>query len=279
MKIKSVGWISSRYYPNWKGGAERTDYLLRKKGKELGIDIKFLLQPTTEDFDFIIVGNTHGWNKNTIYKFIANRDFALFFHDVFVKPYTEELIDKAFITIFQSPLQREFYENKYKIKRYFYQPCVIPDIEKYHVDEKEDTHVYIGDLGANKGIFEIIKYARENKDKKFVLYGKNLLNIDFSKHPNIEYKGFVPEEEIKDILAKTKYYIQIPSLIDSCPGTCLGAYLSDCIIIGNDNVGLFSYKWNWKNKKSIISKLKAYPKKFWTEIDKAHSEEKEKQSQ
>lgn len=267
LQFKKVGWISSRKYPEYNGGAERTDYTIIEAGKKLGLEIDYLYDSRGKDYDFVVLSNVHDWRKEKILDITSNHKLVYFSHDIHYKPFTRELLDRALVSVFMSPLHKGFYDEKFNIKESFLQPAGIIDLDKYYVDKKENYHLFIGDMHAGKGIYELVKYAREHPNDMFKIYGRNMLNLNFELD-NFHYYGFLPDEKVPEMLAKAKYFIYLPTEIQPCCRMPLFAYLSDCGIIGNENIGLFSWDWDWKDKEKIKKTIKDYPKKFWTRIDK-----------
>ena len=267
-----IGWISSRTWPESVGGAEATDFTYIQEGKKRGHEIAFLrsYDPTC---DFFVLSNVHDWPVKFVEGILRNASYALYRHDAFNIIYQQPYFKNPFVVVFMSPLQKDFYLQRINVKKYFLTPCALQDLDQYKTGEKKTDHyVYIGDLLDHKGLRNIIQYAIENPHEKFVLYGKRFQSLDLPK--NTQYLGELKPEEIPDILNKAKHYISLPSLIDTCPRTVTGAYLSGCKIIYNNNVGLFSWNWDWPTmtRAKLKQILMEAPTKFWANLEGAYTE-------
>lgn len=95
--------------------------------------------------------------------------------------------------------------------------------------------LYIGRLDENKGVPELlrhfIRFSDENKsDIKLVLVGKSV--IDIPEHKNIEYLGFIEDNEKFDALSGAEFLV-IPSQYESLSMVTLEAWAIGVPVIAN----------------------------------------------
>lgn len=271
LKYKRVAWISDRSFPEYKGGAEKTEFVLMEIGrKKYGLTIDYWNKKPTEEYDFYIIGNTHTWSPEKVLEIIKGRKFAFFSHDPLSKTQTSTLIKKAFCVIFMSPAHKDFYTKQFKIKNFIYQPPAFKEgeLETFYSKKKEDYALYIGDLNYYKGVQNVYSYASDHPKMQFKIYGRNFVTANFIL-PNFKYYGWLPKGRMNEELAKAKYFIHLPSKVDPGPHMIIKAYLSDCELIVNRNVGVLSFKdWNWEDKEEIKKKLREFQNTFWKRLNK-----------
>lgn len=270
LRFKRVAWISDRSYPEYKGGAEKTEYVLMEIGrKKYSLTIDYWDKKPDKEYDFCIIGNTHTWPPEKVFDLIEDKKFAFFSHDPLSKEQTWTLLRKAFCVIFMSPAHEEYYTKKFEIKNSIYQPPAFEEeeLESFHSEKKEEYALYIGDLNEYKGIQNVYSYAKDHPDMEFKIFGRNFVNANFTL-PNFKYYGWLPKERMQEELGKAKYFIHLPSLVDPGPHMVIKAYLSDCELIVNRNVGVLSFKeWNWEDKEDIKKKLREFQNTFWERLN------------
>lgn len=269
LKYKKVIWISDRSYPQYQGGAEQTDFVIREAGKKLGLDIIWSNVIPSDDCDFIVISNIHMWPNEDCDELVESPYKKVFFsHDPLIHQFYPKAIKNSFLSIFMSPAHYDFYRRKFIIQNYIIQPHGLFDIDCWYSKEpKKDYYLYIGDLNDYKGVQNVYKWAEENPDKQVKLYGRNFARFPFLIN-NFKFYGWLPDEKLPETLAEAKYFIHLPSMIDPCPRMITFAYLSGCTIIGNDNIGLSSYDWPWDDKEKIKEILRKAPLEFWYKINK-----------
>lgn len=271
LKFKKVLWISDRNYPEYNGGAERTDYVIREAGKKLGLEIEWTndLPKEDADFDFLVISNIHMWPNEKASELLWNEYPSVFFsHDPLAHPWYAQAIKQSFCTVFMSPAHADFYKKKFVIRNHFIQPHGIIDLDKwFSKKKKKDYYLYIGDLNPYKGVQNVYAWAKENPDKEVRLWGRNFARFPFELD-NFKFYGWLDEEKVAETLAEAEYFIHLPEQIDPCPRMITFAYLSGCTIIGNDNIGLSSYDWPWDDPEAIKEILRKAPKKFWFNLNK-----------
>lgn len=272
--MRKIGWVASRFMPSSVGGAEETDLALIQEGIKQGFQIKRIQEKPKEKFDYLVVSNYHDWQESKVLDIVEGQKYALFRHDVFQLNAAIELLQHSFVNIFMSPLQYEHYRKLLIFpKKYFLTPCAFTDLDIYHSTQKKDHYIGIGDVVSHKGIYNIIDYAIKNQKTTFYLYGKIYGN--YSPPVNVRLMGFIEPSKVPDLLAEAKYFIHLPELKDTCPRTVVAAFLSECKLVYNQNIGLFSWPWNWE--KLTIEELRriltTYKENFWKTLDSYYTGE------
>jgi len=114
--------------------------------------------------------------------------------------------------------------------------------EKFDPDSFRDKYsincryvLYIGRLDENKGVPELlrhfIRFSDENNNNiKLVLVGKSV--IDIPEHKNIEYLGFIEDNEKFDALSGAEFLV-IPSQYESLSMVTLEAWAIGVPVIAN----------------------------------------------
>lgn len=268
MLNKNIGWVCYHYYPKIVGGAEITDYHIIEKGKELGYKIDRLrfYQP---NYDFYVVSNIHNRELNDD---IYDENYAFYCHDSLpIDSFEQKLINSSKVNIFLSPLHYDWAQSHFNnIDEYFLQPSPIKEGFN-NTKEKNDIIVAIGLIVEHKGIFNVINYAKNNRNKEIKLYGKSLYDINKLKNmspDNIEYCGLVPHKKVIKILEKADSLIHLPNWIEAFGRVCAEGYLSGCNLLINDRVGFLSYDWDFEDMDNIRNKLKNSDKQFWDNLSK-----------
>jgi glycosyltransferase involved in cell wall biosynthesis len=96
--------------------------------------------------------------------------------------------------------------------------CLCTDSESIESETKENTVVLIGNAVENfyptyklKGIDTFVKAASLLPDYKFTVIGRYSEEVlkKLKLHDNIEFTGFLPNEEVQQILSETKVYCQL----------------------------------------------------------------------
>jgi len=276
LKFKKVIWISDRKYPDYNGGAERTDYVIREAGKKLGLEITWTNKIPKEKADFYVISNIHMWPDMKAQELLLNEPKTVFFsHDPLIHHWYPQAIRQSFCSVFMSPKHAEFYTKKFLIKNYFIQPHGILDLDKwYSAEDKEDYYLYIGDMNEYKGIQNLYQYAKDNPEVELKLWGRNFARFPFLID-NFKWYGFLPEEKMADTLAHAKYFIHLPNLIDPCPRMITFAFLSGCTIVGNENIGTASYDWPWERPEEVKKILRKAPINFWYNINQYYKKPKQ----
>jgi len=277
LRFSKVLWISDRSYPDYNGGAERTDYVIRDAGKKLGLEIDWIstFPKDTEKYDLVVISNIHMWKDEVAEQLLLETYTPILFfsHDPLIHRWYPTAIKQAFCSVFMSPAHCKFYRKKFFIKNYIVQPHGIIDLDRWYGEEKrEDYCLYVGDLNTYKGAQNVYKWAEENPDREVRVWGRHMVKFPFTID-NFKYYGWMDEEELPKKLATASYFIHLPEYIDPCPRMIMFALLSGCEIIGNDNIGTSSYDWPWENLDRIKDILRKAPEEFWRKVNKYYRKE------
>ena len=143
---------------------------------------------------------------------------------------------------------------------------------------KEDYVIYVGNIKENKGLKYLIEAFKDINNYKLVIVGnkdkfrssdKSVLNID---NPNINFTGYISDDELKEKIAKAKFLIQ-PSTYEGFGLPPLEAmYLGTKVIMSDIDVFKEIYKdfdvIYFKNKDSLDLKNKILNSNYNLSFDK-----------
>lgn len=112
-------------------------------------------------------------------------------------------------------------------------------------DEKEDIVLTVGSVDKlvvkRKGFEVFVKAARHIPSAKFVLVGKHIDNsVEYLKSiapPNVEFTGFVSDEDLLKWYQKVKVYCQL-SRYEGLPNALCEAMLCECVPVGTNYCGI-----------------------------------------
>ena len=277
LKFSKVLWLADLSYPQYNGGAERTDYVIKEAGKKLGLDIQDMHiadECDTNDYDLVVISNIHRWKDGVVSKMIEDTytPIVFFSHDPLMHKWYPKAIKQAFCTVFMSPAHKKFYTRKLALGTHFIQPHGLTDMDSwYSSEDREDIYLYIGDLNGYKGVQNVYKWAMDNPDKEVRLWGRHMAKFPFLLD-NFKYYGWLDQDKLAETLSKAKYFLHLPEFVDPCPRMVTFAMMSGCEIIGNENIGTFSYDWPWEDMDAVKKILKRAPRKFWKNINKHYEE-------
>ncbi len=178
------------------------------------------------------------------------------------------LFANARLNIFQSPKHYEAHYEFYgeSVRHHLIMPPTV-EVDKLNPSKEKDekTIPFFGDLNNLKGGYAYIEYANEHPELNFPVYGRNLLRQEIPK--NVTFNESITNEEVLDILGKTKAIICQPVWPEPSGRLAAEAFLSGCEIIGNDRIGTFSFDFYPDDKEKAISDMKDALIHFWNEID------------
>lgn len=177
------------------------------------------------------------------------------------------LFSKSKLTVFQSPkhykAHYEFYGKA--LGNYFIMPPTVA-VDKLKISKnKDEKHIpFFGDLNYLKGGHEYVTYAEKHPNLNFKVYGANRLRRELP--PNISFHAPIKNEQVLEILGKTKTFICKPIWPEPSGRLAAEAFLSGCELITNDRVGTFSFDFYPDNKQEAISEMKKAPQLFWSTL-------------
>ncbi len=149
--------------------------------------------------------------------FLDDKETSSGFLDFNIKKYLLKKASKKSRVIFTVS---EF--SKKRIKHYFPKSNVVitytsvsNEVMNYKKKfDKENQIVFVGNLKKNKNIIELLQAFEDIKDMKLIVIGdKNLNNIDtriekYLDNENIQFSGKVNDDELFEIISKSKFLIQ-----------------------------------------------------------------------
>lgn len=275
------------------GGTASNDKGMIKKGISKGHSIEiitpqYIKHKSITDPDLVILSNIMYFPKDYIEKIMDNFKVVTFNHDYnfcnhrlyypmrekckdcINKPFWEKIFKKSKLNIFLSPLHYE--AHKHVFSQEILEPrAIIPsclDVGRWKpiegVKKEKNTVVGINCLLPFKGRYPVHNYAKNHPDYKFTFIGEQQ-EISL---PNCEYVQYVPNEDMAEYLQKFEYFIHLPDTPQPFERTCAEAYLSGLKMIKNENIGFFSYPWDYKDREDVRFKLRQAAVGFWDEIDK-----------
>lgn len=117
-------------------------------------------------------------------------------------------------------------------------------------------------IDAAKKVGPEITGAFLTSDTKFYWMGNT---TQPEKLEGIEKLGYIPYDELNRILNRFEAVLHLPNNVDPFCRFVVEAKLAGCKVIGNNNIGAFSYSWIDDDDK-IRKHLTSAPKKFWKSV-------------
>ena len=209
-----------------EGGAQRSNHLLIKKGRELGHEIvEHSYESSITDFlvsyDLIINSNLEHINaispeKIDFLKRLPNsvrleHDSCLYLDNrtrahLFTKSQKNFFLSEFHISFF-----KELYGDYFTNTEIVYDPI---DTELFCRTDQEKIYdvVYCGYIHELKGAKKIIDFAKKNPDKEISIFGWSHVdpNQFFKDQNNIKFGGLKTQEEVADILKQSKAIFHSP---------------------------------------------------------------------
>lgn len=200
--------------------------------------IQFLIQEKINyikiefDYNFCIRRNIHC----TITRNVARCCNPDKFH------HFRELFKHSYLNIFQSPAHYkshfEFYGEA--VNNYIIMPPTV-EVGNLKISELKNEKIipFFGSLNIMKGGNAYLDYAEQHPELEFHVYGANQLNRAIPK--NVRFLAPISNEEVLEILGKTKTFICMPDWPEPSGRLAAEAFLSGCEMMINDRVGTFSF--------------------------------------
>jgi len=272
-----IAWVADFIVKTYIGGAQYTNEMYIKKGKELGFSIDVITPDDikNDNYDLYILNNIQVfYNKcrKWLLNVIDNKDYILFSHDYFVSgnfKNFKNIFKNALLNLFLTKAHMFEYLKYHDIGKADYNTSPI-DTEKFKISNsiiKDDKlAIWIGNMHKNKGLNNLLKFAKEKPEWWFKLFGKLPKNVTFSN--NIEVIGEVEQNELVKWYQKARYFIALPNWIEPFGRSVVEAYLCGCDLIVNDRIGVIQENWDWNNYDSIKKNCKT-EKRFWEKVKNA----------
>lgn len=272
--MSKILWISDYSVKQNKGGAQQTNSEMIKAGRKLGHTIRLVtydsVMPSADSYDLIVINNITKFDKGLIDDLVASGKCVRYEHDHWVAENYPELYKKVNKTIFLSPLHKESIEDKigYKVKNYEIIPSPIDSkVFKISEDSKEANSVIIvGNLCEDKGLVNLLEYARENPQLKFYAVGWGSGVEELKTLENIEYIGELDRKDLIKYYQRCEYFYHRPVWKEPFGRTVIEAYLCGCSLLVNSNVGAVSWDWDYSNYNKIKKNVQSQSN-FWKVLE------------
>lgn len=236
------------------GGAEITDSYVIQAGRILGHDIN-VVRPDLykaellNNVDLVIFSNNFDFHDNTKSYIFKNKPYIVYSHDIGrwgdVVRRQPDMFKNAKASIFLSPGHRDYF-SKYLVnaKNIFCVPPHIP-LDFYNSGKLRKSGVlYAGNVHTGKGLENVIKIARKNREINFDFCfhrGQQNLLSEIKSLMNCKLVGFVPKEQIMNTYNSYQYFIHLPVMYECFGRAIIEALFCGCKVIHNKNIGAFSY--------------------------------------
>ena len=292
-----ICWLNDYKLDEFQGGANITNSIMIKKGKELGHEIievtpdklDFLTRTKSWGFDLIILNNINAFKKEIIEWVIGNTTYIKYEHDYSFCQFRSaqcsrckikctpaqifiNMFSNSILNIFLSPLHLDTHKKFFKetMRDAIFIPSPL-EKDKFYPDTKiqKDAYLFAGALMTHKGVTQILDYADTQKDKVFHFAGKavnkKILDRIKKKHT---YLGEIPYKDIPLLMRKYKHFIVNPLWNEPFGRNVIEAMVSGCSIIKfaqSNQTGLESYKLS---PALMIDHCITAPLRFWNEVKK-----------
>ncbi len=110
--------------------------------------------------------------------------------------------------------------------------------EKDRCADKEDYVIYFGRYSKEKGIETLVQACRDMPHIKFVLAGKGPLEELVDGTDNIENRGFLTGEELKDVIKNARFSIYPSEWYENCPFSVMESIQYGTPVLGADIGGI-----------------------------------------
>jgi len=256
------------------GGAELTDFFMIKEAEKQGMKVDYALPSTINDmnfskYDLFVLSNNVLFSEQQREK-IYDHKYIVFCHDAlgWREFYQRKryIFDKSILNIFLSPLHKAVFKE---VENSICVPPYIPKRFAMSKMNKNNKVVYAGNIwDGTKGVKQLYEYIINHPRMTFDFYYHRALDswIDVLKNlENVSLKGHISHNEMHMIFNQYEYFIHLPTKIEAFGRAVGEAYLCGCKIIGNSNIGAFSYEWS-RYRSYFREKTLNSPQVFWENI-------------
>ena len=210
-----------------QGGAQVSNDLLIKKGRELGHDItehhhSSSIMDFLTSYDLVIHSNLEAISKISPEKmgFILGLDNCVRLeHDScsYLNPEDRELLFKKakknfFLTKYHLSFFQELYGDYFENVEIVYDPIDTDIFKKEERSEKSYDVVYCGYLHPLKGLNNLLNFARSNPDRTVDIFGWSDQNPNhlFDGVPNVTFRGQEDHHKMASIFQSCKAVFHSP---------------------------------------------------------------------
>ena len=260
IKNKKILWLTDYTVKEVPaGGAEITDSHILFAANRIGLSVT-VKRPQNFDvsclsnYDFAIFSNNYEFSIFQRNFVMANIPYIVYSHDsgrwLNIFKTNPDISRTAIGSIFLSPLHRDQFLPFIKNLNNIY--CVPPYISKNFIDtnkKRNNKVMYAGNIHEGKGLWEVLSFVKKNKGIDFDFYShrtnSRIITV-LKNQPNCNLMGFIPNSEIFKKYNEYSYFIHVPLCKEAFGRAVTEAYLCGCNIICNNNIGAFSYTWDFR---------------------------------
>lgn len=266
------------------GGAQRSNDLIYRKGKELGHEITMLhidmdyTSILNKKYDVVISSNMETFSsyKKDVLDYCCSVDnHSRLEHDMcryLNNEYREKLFNNCNNAFFLT--DHHIYKFKENYGDIFKNVRIVADpIDKTlfcdHGKDRSDEILYAGFMHPYKGTNNFLEFTINNPDKSFVVVGwGDQQYIDFiNNSQNIQYLGSAPYESMPQIYNKFKYMYYNPVIDEPfCRSVGEAIMCGMEILGGSDKIGCVN-SYNKYGRKKFIEDCHNADKVFWETLD------------
>lgn len=280
-----IGWISDYNIDTRKGGAQLTDhFVIQELVKEHEVIQYGLFNVLSSDMmldcDFYVISN---WvnlfkfeNARNLLKLITQKgNYIRFIHDYDGTSNTEEshvlyeklemlhnIYDNSHANVFLSPLHMKTYCSRYKLIHS--DICIPPYIDGDEFQDRKLKRVNrglaLGELAIHKGFYQLYELAQKAQ------FDIDFYNFNFGSTIDLGYLHLKPPVDyglVPYLFNIYHEFFHYPQWEEPFGRTIAEAHLSGIRVTCNkENVGFYSYDFNYANKKELAQKLQEGPTLF-----------------
>ena len=209
-----------------EGGAQVSNNILIKKGKELGYEIKEHSHSSSvtdflTSYDLVINSNLEVISKISPEKlpFILKmpnsirleHDSCSYLHDDIRLELFSKSKKNYFLSNFHFDFFKKLYGDYFHDVEIIYDPIDTQVFKKSDCDKQYDV-VYCGYLHHLKGFNNLLKFAKENPNRNIDIFGWADFSTKgfFDKYPNIKHNGQIDHSEIAQVFQKSNAIFHSP---------------------------------------------------------------------
>ena len=247
------------------GGAELSDCMAVKAGRDLGYNVRVFDRDTPADlmhslfdYDLIILsniwelGNEH---LDIIKKAIKVVPFVKCEHDHRAidqfghHPFTQQLYKESRLNVFVSPDHQDDYRQAFGVDGVCVPPLIDVDLFQANGTKRHLNTALVGTPPkADKK--ELENFIKKNKNLKFDYMTKN-----------------VPHDQMPGLYSQYECLVHLPQRKWSCERIIFEAALCGCKVVANSNAEGMSWGRDLTDQAGLRAWIKEAPAVFWKEIE------------
>lgn len=286
IKKKTVVWVQDQMI---RGGAEISNELVIRVGRNLGYDITVINQDTDmietenaiKNADLAVINNIFGfgyYQMRVIDQLLISGKipYVKYDHDhreLTRDGFARKLFQNSILNVFLSPLHLGKFKKHLSVDGISLPLAIDTDFFKPvpGVERKPSTAI-ICNIKLHKGYSTLQKYVFAHPEISFTVVGK--------QHPlkgkNITWRNQVPYEEMAKIYSSFEFIVHLLDKWGAGERVILEACLCGCKVIANEKVGHMTWGRELVDSDGLREWLKQAPYDFWKEVnqrDQAHRQQ------